>query len=98
MSQKERGQGEAPNSPSPEEALEKWVSIQETALAILLASEVGLALDRSKAQGELARRIRSIDEVKRQIGAYAKNLQETLTTNRTRADQLASALASLEDL
>lgn len=72
--------------------------MQEAALAILLASEVGLALERSKAQGDLARRIRSIDEAKRQIGAYAQSVQETTITNRTRAEQLASALVSLEDL
>lgn len=69
----------------------------EIALASVLCTEAGLAIERIRTQHGLQQRIDELRLSEGQLEAYARDIRETFAAEKQRAEQLAGALSELEE-
>jgi ribonuclease P protein subunit RPR2 len=71
-------------------------SLRDRSLAVVVATQLGIAVERSRFQDMLEHRLEEANRVYRQLEAYAHDVRETYTAEKRRAEELAVALGELE--
>ena len=71
-------------------------SHRERSLASVVCTQLGLAVERSRFEDMLSRRLEEANLVYRQLEAYARDVRETYAAEKHRAEDLAHALSELE--
>lgn len=69
---------------------------RERSLAAIVCTQLGLAVERSRYEDMLGRRLEEANRVYRQLEAYARDVRETYAAEKQRAEDLARALRELE--
>jgi HD-GYP domain-containing protein (c-di-GMP phosphodiesterase class II) len=69
---------------------------RERSLAAIVCAQLGLAVERSRYEDMLERRLEEANLVHRQLEAYARDVRETYAAEKQRAEDLARALSELE--
>jgi HD-GYP domain-containing protein (c-di-GMP phosphodiesterase class II) len=69
---------------------------RDRSLAAIVCTQLGLAVERSRYEDMLGRRLEEANLVHRQLEAYARDVRETYAAEKQRAEDLAKALGELE--
>ncbi|HEY8200738.1 MAG TPA: HD domain-containing phosphohydrolase [Actinomycetota bacterium] len=69
---------------------------RDRSLASIVCTQLGLAVERSRYEDMLGRRLEEANLVHRQLEAYARDVRETYAAEKQRAEDLARALGELE--
>jgi ribonuclease P protein subunit RPR2 len=71
-------------------------SHRERSLVSIVCTQLGLAVERSRFEDMLGRRLEEANLVYRQLEAYARDVRETYAAEKQRAEDLSHALTELE--